>query len=73
MHIALSGELSRCEQTGKNPEESKEHDQRCCKHKLGGMIERNRVVYLKTTNRRRNMQVCKSCEKKKGIICPPHL
>lgn len=73
MHIALAGDLYRCEQIGKNPEESKENDQRCCKHDLGGMIERNRVLYLKRTNRRCNTHVCKSCEKKKGIIYPPHL
>lgn len=40
MHIALAGNMYRCEQIEKNPEENKENDQRCCKHDFGGMIER---------------------------------
>lgn len=39
MHVALPGELYRCEQIGKNPDENKESDQRCCKQGLGGMTE----------------------------------
>lgn len=39
MHLALAGELYRCEQTGKNPEEREVNKERCCKHYFGGMIE----------------------------------
>lgn len=39
MHLALSGELNRCGQIGKDPEERKVNKERCCKHDFGGMIE----------------------------------
>lgn len=40
--IAFTGKW--CEQSGKNPEESKKGDLRYCKYVLGGMIEGYRVI-----------------------------
>lgn len=34
MHLGLAGELYRCEEIVKNPEERRVNKERCCKHDL---------------------------------------